>query len=471
MHAAGRLTARERIDALLDAGSFVEVGILAESSPEAPGAGAADGLVCGAGEVDGQPVVVAAVDATVHGGSLSKRSARKVEKALSLSLTHRWPFVLFAEGEGTRTVPDGDREWGSGTRFGIFDVLAELSGWAPTAAAISGNCLAVNAAMALFCDFVVGTKGSALGLRDGGREGLSLLEVEAHEAMGDIDLLVEDDAAAADAIRRYLSFMVDLADGAPADNARAVADIVPENRKRAYDMRKIIAAVADKGSVLELRPNFAKSMLTVFARLDGRAVGIFANQPMSSDGGAIDPLAADKLSRFVELCNAYELPMVSFIDNPGYMVGPKSEQAGIARHHARPLSALHHRTVPVYSVQVRKAYGLGPFAMYGYGSSRLIPDLKLAWPSVESGGMSLEGAAFLVRRKEIMAAKTPEEAKAIRDDYASTVRDLRSGLRAGRTFQFDDIIEPGETRDRIIAMLRRTPRSSAPAKKHYIDPI
>ena len=192
---------------------------------------------------------------------------------------------------------------------------------------------------------------------------------------------------------------------------------------------------------------------------------------MSPLAGAIDPDAADKASRFVRLCDAHDLPLVSLIDNPGFMIGPDSERAGIARHHARPLMALHHRTVPLYSVQIRKAYGLGPSAMSGFGSSRLVPDLRLAWPSVETGGMSLEGAAYLVKRREILAAETPEEARAIRDDYAQTVRELNAGLRAGRIYSFDDIVDPAETRDRIVAMLKMTHPDKTTTKKHYVDTV
>jgi acetyl-CoA carboxylase carboxyltransferase component len=245
---------------------------------------------------------------------------------------------------------------------------------------------------------------------------------------------------------------------------------VPDNRRRAYDMRRLVAAFADEASVLELGRGWAPSMITALARLGGRSVGIFANQPLSPNAGAIDSVAADKAARFVELCDAYGLPLVSFVDNPGYMVGPDAERAGIARHHARPLSALHHRTVPLYSVQVRKAYGLGPYAMSGYGSSRLVPQLRLAWPSVESGGMSLEGAAYLVRRKEIQAAATPQEARRVRDEYAEQLRDVASGVRAGRTYSFDDVVLPEETRPRIMAMLARVPRVRAAAKAHPIDP-
>jgi acetyl-CoA carboxylase carboxyltransferase component len=473
-HAGSRLSARERIDLLVDDGSFLEYGVLAEASAEFPGEGPADGMVCGVATLEDSPVVVVAIDPTVYQGTLSRRNARKLEKMLFLAHTNRWPFVCFLEGEGTRAgVSESNREYGSSSRFGILDGLAELSGWSPTVAVITGRCFSVNAAIAMLCDCVIATRGSVLGAHHPEQcEVASELSVEVHEQLGDIDLLVDDDVAAIAAARRYLSYwIVQLPTGDPSPVADAIAAIIPENRKRAYDMRKVINAVADGDSVLELRPNWGRAMLTVFARLDGKAVGIFANQPISKIGGAIDSEAADKLSRFVEICDAYEFPMVSFIDNPGFMVGPEAERAGIARHHARPLSAIQHRTVPLYSIQIRKAYGLGPFAMTGYGSSNLVPELRLAWPSVETGGMSLEGAASLVRRKEILAARTAEEAQAIREDYANTVRDMRSGLRAGRQFQFDDIIEPSETRGRLIAMLRKKQRVRPLKKKHYIDPL
>ena len=224
-------------------------------------------------------------------------------------------------------------------------------------------------------------------------------------------------------------------------------------------MREVIEAFADKASVYEVGAEWAQSLITVFARLEGKSIGIFANQPSSPRAGAIDSAAADKASRFVEWCDAYGLPLVSFVDNPGYMVGPDAEQEGIARHHARPLSAIHHRTVPLYTIQIRKAYGLGPFAMSGYGTSRKMPELRVAWPTVESGGMSLEGAAYLVKRKEIRDAEDPIKARNIRDQYAEEMRDVASGVRAGRTFSFDDVILPEETRPLIASMLRRSKRA------------
>ena len=234
-------------------------------------------------------------------------------------------------------------------------------------------------------------------------------------------------------------------------------------------MRKVIAAFADKDSVFEVGGAWAPSLITAFARVEGKAVGVFANQPFSPRAGAIDSAAADKASRFVEWCDAYALPLVSFVDNPGYMVGPDAEKAGIARHHARPLSAIHHRQVPLYTIQIRKAYGLGPFAMSGYGASRNMPELRVAWPSVESGGMSLEGAAYLVKRKEIRDAENAVTARTIRDQYAEEMRDVASGVRAGRTFSFDDVILPEQTRPLIASMLRRTKRSLPTKRLRHID--
>jgi acetyl-CoA carboxylase carboxyltransferase component len=473
-HGRGHLTARQRIALLVDDGSFKEYGVLAEGDPDSPGAAPADGLVGGVATIDGQPAVVMSYDLSVHTGTQSRLNTRKVEKLIFLSHQHRWPFVCFAAGDGTRTGDVGyPGFFGATAPFGVFDGLAELSGWAPTVAVVAGPARAGNAALALFCDFIVATEGSfliAVASVEGGGDGA--LTAEQHEKMGDVDLMVADEAAAVAAVRTYLGYWsTDLPSGPPAPGAESIGAIIPVNRRQAYDVRKILTAFADQDSVFELRRNWAKSLVTAFARLEGRAVGIFANQPLSTIGGALDSDASDKLSRFVELCDAYELPLISFIDNPGYMVGPEAERAGIARHHGRPLMALQHRSVPLYSIQIRKAYGLGPFAMSGYGANRLVPELRLAWPTVESGGMSLEGAASLVRRKEIRAARSQEEVNAIREDYARSVRDLSSGLRAGRTYSFDDIVLPEETRGLVASFLRLAPRSHPTEKKHYVDAL
>lgn len=472
VHARGRLTARERLAALFDEASPIEYGVLAGATSAVTDEAAADGLVTAAGLVNGHPVVAAAYDTTVLNGTQSDRNQRKLARLVYLAVKHRWPLVCFVDGAGARPNDDPAPPpivVSPRGRWDLYEGLAELSGWAPTVAVVGERALDGHLGLAMLADCVIATTTSAFGGLDAQTHPVTRSAVE-YAKGGHVDVLVDDDAAAAAAARRYLGYWFgDMGGGEAAAGHEAIADIVPENRRRAYDMRRVLIAFADADSLLELGAGWGPSMLTAFARLRGRPIGIFANQPNSRRAGAIDAEAADKAARFIELCDAYELPLVSFIDNPGYMVGPDAEREGIARHHARPLSALHHRTVPLCSVQIRKAYGLGPYAMSGFGSSRVMPELRLAWPSVESGGMSLEGAAYLVKRKEILAASSPAEARSIRDAYAETMRDAATGLRAGRTFAFDDVIIPKETRDHIAALLERLPRMFGSAKKHPVD--
>lgn len=480
-HALGRLTARERIELLLDDQStlgpddawFIEYGQLAGETSHLDDEARSDGLVAGLGRVDGQPVLVASYDVAVRDGTQTDRNLRKLARLLYLANRHRWPIVIFVDGEGAR--PDTPAMlppvvvYSRGT-WDVYEGLAELSGWAPTIAVISGRAVDGNAGIAMLCDCVIATTGSFLGARLGdGR--VVTQRVEDLAADGSVDLLVADEQQAIASVADYLAYWGDgFGTGEPSPSLAGIASLIPDDRRQAYDVRRVIEALVDDQSVLELGSTWGPSMITAFATIGGRPIGVFANQPLSPIAGAIDAAAADKAARFVELCDAYELPLVSLIDNPGYMVGPQAEREGIARHHARPLAALHHRTVPLCSIQLRKAYGLGPFAMSGWGSSRIMPELRLAWPSVESGGMSLEGAAFLVKRREIKAAATPQEARAIRDAYAEEMREPASGVSAGRTFSFDDVIEPTATRDRIIALLRHLPRVFGESKKHPIDP-
>jgi acetyl-CoA carboxylase carboxyltransferase component len=473
--AAGCADARRRLGGLVE--DFVEYGPLAGRSSDVDDHAVADGLVGGVGTVAGHPVVAASYDRSVLDGTQSDRNQRKLAKLIYLAHTHRWPLVTFLDGDGARRddpPPVPPIVMYTRGRWDVYDGLAELSGWAPTVAIITGRALDGHAGQAFLCDLVIGVRGATIGgygTRPDRPGAVVTRDVEAYAARGDVDVVVDSEEEAIELTQRFLSFWFDDAgEGRPPASHDRIGQIVPDNRRRAYDMRRLLEAFADEGSLLELGRAWAPSMITALGRLGGRSVGIFANQPLSPNAGAIDSVAADKAARFVELCDAYDLPLVSFVDNPGYMVGPDAERGGIARHHARPLSALHHRTVPLYSVQVRKAYGLGPYAMSGYGASRLVPELRLAWPSVESGGMSLEGAAYLVKRKEIQAAATPQEARAIRDRYAEQMRDVASGVRAGRTYSFDDVVLPEETRPRILAMLGRTPRTLSATKKHPIDP-
>ena len=478
MHALGKLTARERIDAMVDPGSFVEFGML--TVPADPRqSGPADGLVLGVATIDGSPVVISSYDYSVYGGTQSGLNHGKFDRMIDLAYRNRWPLICFADGGGARAqgLEGGTfSARGQGSHFGTFDGMAALSGWVPTIAVVNGRSFAGNASIAGLSDFVVATRGSAIGM--GGPPlveaalGLKLTPEELgpsemHEQVGGVDLLVDDEPAAIAAARTYLSFFLgDRPTGQPPPSADTIRSIVPENRRRPYDMRRVLVAIADADSVFELRPNWCTSAITALARMGGRSVGFLANQPLSANAGAIDSNGADKFARFIQLCDAHDLPIISLIDNPGFMLGPKAEQGGIARHHARPILALYHCTVPVIVVQIRKAYGLGPQAM----GLRMHPDLALSWPTAESGGMSLEGAASLVRKDEIRAAGDDGAARAIRDEFATGVRERGSGLNLGRTFTVDDVIDPAETRDRIVAFLRMVRRPPLrETKKHYID--
>jgi acetyl-CoA carboxylase carboxyltransferase component len=232
-------------------------------------------------------------------------------------------------------------------------------------------------------------------------------------------------------------------------------------------MRKVVLALADADSVFELRPRWATSAITALARMGGHTVAVIANQPLSPVGGAIDAPAADKLARFIRLADAFDIPIVSLMDNPGFMLGPDAEKAGIARHHVRPLLAQVHRTVPLFLVHIRKAYGLGPMAM---GYMQQATDLRLAWPTVEAGGMALEGAATLIQRTSAERSAGSPADRAARDELAAKLRERSLAVNAARNYSYDEVVDPADTRDRIISMLELIPKPPArDRKKHYID--
>lgn len=476
IHARGRLTARERIDAVIDAGSFVETGVLAGADDEA-----AAGLVAGFATLFGASIAISSYDYSVWGGTQTAINHAKFDRVLDLAYRHRFPFVCFADGGGARAQGlhgGGWRAAGMPLDLGTFDGMAMLSGWVPTVAVVSGRSFAGNASIAGLSDVVFATKGSAIGM--GGPPlveaalGVSLTPEELapsemHERTGGIDLLIDSDAEGAELVRRYLSyFVVKRTDGMPSPTHDTIRALVPDNRRGVYDMRKVVHALADDQSVFELRPRFATPVITALARLGGHAVAIIANQPFSNIAGALDADSCDKLARFIRLADAFDLPIVSLMDNPGFMLGPQAEQAGIARHHARPLLAQVHRTVPLFLVHIRKAYGLGPMAMGGLTQPT---DLRLAWPTVEAGGMSLEGAAALIQRKQGPADPDDDrDVRSRRDDLAAEMRERSLGMNAARSYTFDEVIDPAETRHRMIRMLTLLP--SPPArdrKKHYID--
>lgn len=447
VHRAGRLTARERMAALLDPDTEVPYGTIAALAPDGAWVAEAGG-VDAVGSIDGMTIIASSTDFTDKGGGYG---AGRLERLFALAHQHRWPVVIFVDGGGSRARhPRSDQDHlelnGPFGRFMLFDGIAELSGWVPTIAIVSGPSFAGHASLAGFSDFVIATPGSSIGM--GGPPmveaalGLSLSAnelagVEMHERTGGIDLLVQSEPEAIEAARRYLAFTNNQASGSPSTTAATIDDLVPDGG--AYDMAAVIDALVDEGGLFQLRPNFARSVITGFARMNGRTVGLVANQPLIDDG-AIDEQAATKIGRFVELCDVYEYPILSLIDTPGCTVGEAGDNTsvpGLNRWHTRPVMAHHHRTVPLFAVQVGRGGGLGPAIMGGLASGRNVPALWLAWPTTDI--RSTDGFA------------------AVRNQQA-----------------FDDVVAPSSTRQMITRLLNHlendpTTGSQRTEKKHPVD--
>ena len=479
-------TARENIDDLCDPGSFVEYGGLAIAGrsrrasreqliKESP----ADGLVMGLGTVNagqfgdaGARVAAMSYDYTVFAGTQGARNHVKTDRLVELAERWRLPLVLFAEGGGGRP---GDTDGGGFVR--AFEYFAKLSGRVPLVGVVSGRCFAGNAALLGCCDVVIATRDVTIGMGgpamiEGG--GLGVFRPEevgpaaVHVAGGVIDVLVEDEPAAVAAARQYLSyFQGPLADWTCADQ-RGLRHLVPENRLRIYDVRAVIATLADEDSVLELRRGFGLAMVIALARIEGRPVGIIANDPTHL-GGAIDSDAADKAARFMQLCEAHDIPLLSLSDTPGIMVGPDVEKTGLVRHAARMFVIGANLTVPLLSVVLRKSYGLGAIAMTGGSYQASL--FAVSWPSGEFGGMGLEGAVKLGYRKELDAIADPVARQAKYDELVAMLYQHGKALSTAGYFGIDDVIDPAQTRRWIVAALRSvpTPPERTEKKLRWID--
>ena len=477
---SGGRTARENIDRLCDPGSFREVGGLAvaaqrsrRSLEELVARTPADGMVAGTGRVNGAlfgddaaTCMVFAYDYTVMAGTQGTRNHQKKDRVFELAARHRWPVVAFAEGGGGRPG-DVDLDSAGSLHLPAFTRFAQLSGKVPLVGVVSGRCFAGNAVLAGCCDVIIATASTTLGMGgpamiEGGGLGRFRPEevgpVAVHRASGAVDIEVADEDAAVDAARRYLAFFQgDLAPG-PAPDGRRLRHAVPANRLRAYDVHTVLDALVDEGSVLELRPGFARNLVTALARLEGRPVGVLANNP-GHLGGAVDAAAADKGARFLQLCDAFGLPVVSLVDTPGHMVGPEAEKTGLVRHCSRLFVTGANLRVPVVAVVLRKAYGLGAQAMVGGGFHQ--PLLSLAWPTAEFGPMNLEGAVRLGWRHELEAAADEQARADLFQRLLAAAYERGSALNAAMLFEVDDVIDPADTRDRLAQALRSARRTGA----------
>ncbi len=488
-HAQGRRTARENLSDLCDADSFVEYGALAlaaqrsrRTPQELIRQTPADGLITGTARINGAlfgeragRCAVLAYDYTVLAGTQGFQNHRKTDRMLQLAGEQGLPVVFFTEGGGGRPGDtDLDDVVVSGLECSSFTALAALSGRVPLIGINTGRCFAGNAAFLGCCDVIIATAGSNLGMGgpamiEGGGLGVVAPEeigpVEVQQANGVIDILVEDDAAAVAAARRYLGYFQGVLadwDCAPQELLRG---LVPENRQRAYDQRALIRRLADTDSVLELRAAFAPGMITALIRIEGRPLGLIANDPAHL-AGAIDSAAADKAARFMQLCDAHGLPILSLCDTPGIMVGPEAETSGTVRHAARLFVIAASLSVPFACVVLRKAYGLGAQAMAG-GHFKA-PRCIVSWPSGEFGPMGLEGAVRLGFRRELAAIDDPAERER---QFARMVEQLYQrgkALNVASHFEIDDVIDPAQTRRWISAALEGG--SSGPRGRPCIDP-
>ena len=471
-HAAGRRTARENIADLTDPGSFTEYGALTIAAQRrrrplddlitrTP----ADGLILGTATVDGRPVAVMSYDYSVLAGTRGHMNHRKTDRLLELAERERLPLVMFAEGGGGRPG-DTDTTSVAGLDVPTFRLTARLSGRVPLVAIVSGYCFAGNAALAGACDVIIATPEASLGMGgpamiEGG--GLGVVAPDAVGPMsvqvpnGVVDLLVPDEPAAVAAARRYLSYFRPRTAPAPEDPAehadqRVLRHLIPENRVRSYDVRPVIEALCDTGSVLELRAGFGVGVITALARLDGHPTGLLVNNPRHL-GGAIDGDAADKATAFLRLCEAHRLPVVALVDTPGFMVGPEAERTAIVRRFGAMFVAGARLTVPVCAVVLRKAYGLGAMAMTAGDLRR--PAITVAWPTGEFGGMGLEGAVRLGYRKELEAIEDPAGRRARYGELVAEQYARGKAVSTAMAFEIDDVIDPADTRAVLAGVLAR----------------
>lgn len=478
----GQRTARENLADLLDPGSFVEYGPLVIAAQrrrrpveELMERTPADGLVGGTGTVGGHPVVAMSYDYTVLAGTQGVQNHRKKDRLFELAERQRLPVVLFAEGGGGRPG-DTDGIGVSGLDTLAFHLFARLSGLVPLVGIASGRCFAGNAALLGCCDVVIATEGTNIGMGgpamvEGG--GLGTFPPEAIGPMdvqvpnGVVDVLVPDEAAAVAVAKQYLGYFHGPTDDWEAPDPDAARTAVPERRLEVYDVRRAIEAIADVGSVLELRPAFGEGMVTALARVEGRPLGIVANNPTHL-GGAIDADGADKAARFLQLCDGHDLPVLFLCDTPGIMVGPDAEATALVRHVSRLFVTGANLSVPTGTIVLRKGYGLGAQAMAG-GTFKA-PLFCVAWPTGEVGGMGLEGAVRLGYRKELEAIEDPEERERTFREMVDRMYEHGKAISSASHFEIDDVIDPADSRRWIASAFAAAPTSPRTGKKRpHID--
>ena len=477
-------TARENIEDLCDPGSFTEYASLVvagrlrrNTMEELIERTPADGLVMGLGRVNGDVfadeqsrIVAMSYDYTVLAGTQGLRNHQKKDRMLHIAEKWRLPIVFFTEGGGGRPG-DTDAQSAGGLNTTTFWMFAKMSGLVPLVGINSGRCFAGNAALLGCCDVIIATENSSIGMGgpamiEGGGLGVfhpdEVGPVSVQAPNGVIDVVVKDEAEAVAVAKKYIGYFQGALPKWDCADQRLLRRVIPENRLRVYDVRSVIDTLADTGSVLEIRKQFGPGMIAAFARVEGRPIGIIANNPKHL-GGAIDRDGSDKAARFMQLCDAYDIPILMLCDTPGNMVGPEAEKTGLVRHNSRLFVIGANVTVPVFTIILRKGYGLGAQGMAG--SSFVAPFFTISWPTGEFGGMGLEGAVKLGYRNELAAIADPAERKAKYDEMVARSYERGKALSAATLFEFDEVIDPADTRRWIMAGLRSVPTPPKRDKK------
>ena len=474
----GRRTIRENIADLMDPETSVEYGALTLAAQRGRQSMAdliektpADGLVAKIGSVNGRlfdrsktRCLVLGYDYTVLAGTQGWFNHKKKDRMLELAYEQNLATVLFAEGGGGRP---GDVDMMNvivaGLEFMSFAHFARLSGLVPLIGVVSGYCFAGNAALLGQCDVIIATKNSYIGMAgpamiEGGGLGVFKPEeigpISVQAPNGVVDIVVADDAEAVQKAKQYLSYFQGSLPDWHCRDQRLLRALVPEQRRRAYDVRKIIEVLADEGSVLELRREFGTGIITALVRIEGHPFGLLANNVFNL-GGAIDADGADKTSRFIQLCDAFDLPLLVLIDTPGFMVGPEAEKTAQVRHFCRIFTNAVNATIPIFSVVLRKGYGLGAMAMAG-GSFRT-SNFIVSWPTGEFGGMGLEGAVRLGFKKELAAIEDAAKRQARFEELVALHYEHGKAVNMAAVLEIDDVIDPADTRHWIMCGLRSQP--------------
>jgi acetyl-CoA carboxylase carboxyltransferase component len=485
-------TARANVHDLSDSGSFIEYGALAiaaqrgrRSVDDLISKTPADGLIAGIGSVNGSSFsddkarcMVMAYDYTVLAGTQGYFNHKKIDRMLKLAYEQSLPLVFFAEGGGGRPGDvDAIGIMTAGLDLSTFGAFAKLSGRVPVVGVVSGPCFAGNAALLGCCDVIIATKISNIGMGgpvmiEGGGLGIFKPEeigpMDVQTQNGVVDIEAADDIEAVAVAKKYLSYFQGTTSKWEAADQLRLRNLIPENSKRAYNVRTVIKVMADTDSFLELRPKFGPGMITGFIRIEGRPFGVIANNCMHM-AGAIEAEGADKAARLMQICNAHGLPILSLCDTPGFMVGPDVEKRAQVRHVCRMFVNGSHLTVPYFTIVLRRGYGLGAMAMAKGGFHESF--FTASWPTGEFGAMGLEGAIKAGFKKELAAIADPQEREKFYEQLLAQLRERGKAVNIASYLEIDSVIDPADTRKWIMQGIKSVPaRRPQEAGHSFIDP-